>query len=78
MFGWLGKILYAVDELGNAITGGEPDETISSRMGRCLQDPHCGGIGKWTSRSLCGLLNFVNKDHCLNAIKKAEVKKAMR
>ena len=64
--------------MGNAITGGEPNETISSRMGRCLQDPNCKGTGKWISTSLCGLLNLVNKDHCGKAIKRAEDKKAAR
>jgi hypothetical protein len=30
---WLG-VLIALDQLGNALAGGDPDETISSRIGR--------------------------------------------
>lgn len=31
---WLLGILVAIDQLANAILGGSPDETISSRVGR--------------------------------------------
>jgi hypothetical protein len=30
---WLGGVLVAIDQLGNAIAGGDPDVTISARTG---------------------------------------------
>ena len=31
---WLLNILIGLDQLGNALLGGDPDETISSRLGK--------------------------------------------
>lgn len=31
---WTHNLFISVDQFGNAITGGDPDETISSRLGR--------------------------------------------
>lgn len=33
---YLFNILLALDQLGNVLTGGFPDETMSSRMGKHL------------------------------------------
>ncbi len=30
---WLGNVLVAIDQLGNALAGGRPDTTISARTG---------------------------------------------
>jgi hypothetical protein len=33
---YIWRVLLALDQLGNALTGGSEDETISSRMGKHL------------------------------------------
>ncbi len=40
---WLLNILISIDQLGNTIAGGDPDETISSRLGK-LKVKHGGKI----------------------------------
>lgn len=30
---WIGGVLIAIDQLGNAVAGGNPDATISARTG---------------------------------------------
>lgn len=52
------NLLTAIDQLGNAILGGDPDETISSRAGK---DEKKGR--KWAIY-LCWLLNKLDTDHC--------------
>jgi hypothetical protein len=34
---WALNVLISLDQLGNSILGGDPDETISSRLGRIKQ-----------------------------------------
>jgi len=68
---WL-KVLNIVDKVANKLTFGKKWETISSRMGTCLQNPNCPKVGKATSKFLCGLLNLVDKNHCIDAIEKAK------
>lgn len=36
------NILIGLDQFGNTLTGGDPDETISSRLGKC----HRGDYGR--------------------------------
>lgn len=61
---YIWNILIALDQLGNALTGGFPDETISSRMGKRLAKhdkcPVCN--------FLCKLLNYIQEDHCVKSI----------
>jgi hypothetical protein len=58
---YLLNILISIDEFVNTLAGGDPHETISSRVGKrtttCI---FCAG--------LCWVLNKINKDHCKNAI----------
>jgi len=50
-------VLIALDQLGNAVAGGWPDETISSRSWRW----HVSGIRSWP----CRALDFIFGDrHC--------------
>ena len=50
------NVLIGVDQLGNALLGGMPDETISSRCGR--------GAGRyWYWRFLGRLLNWIQPGH---------------
>lgn len=61
---YIWNILIALDQLGNALAGGDPQETISSRMGKHLVKhdncPFCN--------FLCKLLNLIQKDHCIKSI----------
>jgi len=50
--------LIAVDQLGNAITFGDPDETISSRLGKAERK------GSEFAAGACRLLAWFEKDHC--------------
>lgn len=67
---WVINILISIDQLANALTGGDPDETISSRMGKRLDN--CKAC-----RFICKILNRLdwrNVDHCRNAIELDEGK----
>jgi len=66
--------LIAVDQLVNTIFGGDPDETISSRMGKWgihYKDDHNNWRHKF-AKGLCWLLNLIDKDHCNKSIESDE------
>lgn len=55
------SVLIALDQLVNALFGGWPDETISSRAWRW----ELAGVRSWSRRLLDGLaLILGDKDHC--------------
>lgn len=70
----LGKYLFniavSLDQFANTLLGGDPDETMSSRMGKHLANhdkcPVCN--------FLCKLLNKIQKDHCVKSIEQDEGK----
>lgn len=55
-------IVLAKDQAFNASIGGSEDETLSSRAGRA----NIRG-DKWAC-VLCKILDYIQKDHCKNAI----------
>lgn len=57
-FRYLRRVFVAVDQLGNALTGGEPDETISYRAAVAQ------AAGSRPARLLCRALDLVEPDHC--------------
>lgn len=63
-------MLISIDQLFNTLLGGDPDETISSRMGKHLAKhdkcPVCN--------FLCKLLNKIQPNHCIRAIENDEGK----
>lgn len=64
---YIRNILVAIDQLINALTFGDEDETISGRMGKWLELPH--NTWKWkVSYSICRFLNLFQKKHCLRSI----------
>ena len=70
---YLLNLLLGLDQLGNVILGGDPDETISSRLGR-LATEHGGEI-PWTrpfSRLAGWALDRIDADHCREAIEPDE------
>ena len=61
------NILIAIDQFFNALFGGDPDETISSRAGKVQ---HKATWAKW----LCWALDKIDKKHCYEAIEEDEGK----
>jgi hypothetical protein len=62
---YIWNFLIAVDQLVNTITGGDPDETISSRAGKRQNDcKFCF--------YLCRFLDLFQKDHCTKSIETDE------
>lgn len=71
---WLRNVLIAIDQLGNALTGGDPDETISSRIGK-IANKHRTDVCilcRWIAVSLCWVLDRIDENHCADAIEKDE------
>jgi hypothetical protein len=60
--GYLARVFVATDDLGNAIIGGDPKETISSRAAK---DRNRGRIAGCI---LCKILDWIDKDHCDKAL----------
>lgn len=59
--GYCKAVFIGLDQLINALFGGWPDETISSRAWRW----ELAGVRSWPRRLLDGLaLIFGDKDHC--------------
>lgn len=58
---WL-SLLFRIDNVGNAFTGGDYRETISSRAAKARNE------GKPWGCVLCKLLGAVDKNHCDNAL----------
>ena len=67
---WILKVLVAVDQLGNAIAGGNPDATISARVGYFSQTDDCSY--KWYWKTLERFIDFTfypvdGPHHCRQA-----------
>jgi hypothetical protein len=59
---YIWNILIAVDQLGNTIFGGDPQETISSRSDKAMKE------GKKWGCIMCKFLSLFQKDHCQKAV----------
>lgn len=71
---WFGKmkryiwnLLISIDQLFNALLVGDPDETMSSRMGKRVIKKNCK-----LCKVICRLLDLFEKDHCYKSIEKDE------
>jgi hypothetical protein len=64
---YIWNILIGIDQFFNAVFGGDPDETISSRMGKHLAKHDCPFCNM-----MCKFLNLFQKDHCVKSIEKDE------
>ena len=72
---WVMNALISIDRLGNSLLGGDPDETISSRLGRIKVK--WGGKIPWTrpvARITDWLLDKIDKNHSVDAIEGDEGK----
>ena len=63
---WAWNILISLDQFGNAITAGDPDETISSRAGKAKTQ------GRRWAVALCWLLDRVDPGHCEESVDETE------
>lgn len=70
---YLLNLLISLDQLGNSLLAGDPDETISSRLGRIKAK--YGGEIPWTrpvSRITERALNVIDRRHCEEALEPDE------
>jgi hypothetical protein len=70
---YLLNLFLAWDQTWNARTGGDPDETISSRLGKKEK----AGKLRGPARILARLLNRLDPKHCADAIEPDEGKDAL-
>jgi hypothetical protein len=70
---YLLNILIGIDQLGNTILGGDPDETISSRLGK-LKVKHGGSIPWYRplSKIVDWGLDKIDPHHSVDAIEEDE------
>lgn len=72
---YLFNILVAIDQFVNTILGGDPDETISSRLGKIMaKRKHRCVVCRW----VCWFLDKIDPNHCANSIEEDEGKNAVR
>jgi hypothetical protein len=64
------NLLISLDQLGNSILGGDPDETISSRLGKNYQ-------GSWMERFVDWMFRKKTSNHCENAVEPDEGKDSL-
>jgi len=70
---WMLNVAIAFDQFGNALAGGDPDETISSRLGKIKVK--YGGRIPWyrpISKVVDWGLDKIDKNHSIDAIEKDE------
>lgn len=76
--GWFKNVMVTLDCLGNTLTGGDPDETISSRSAKAqayeqgTSPPSYG----WGCR-MCSFLAVFQQDHCAKALKRNKGSRAV-
>lgn len=63
---YIWNLLIALDQFGNALAAGDPDETISSRAGKGKAE------GKRWACLLCRLLDQIQRGHCDKSIELEE------
>lgn len=68
------NVLYSVDQLGNTLAGGDPDETISSALGKMERDGELRAL----SRLLVRALDRIDPNHCADAIEHDEGARSLR
>lgn len=72
------NILIGIDQLGNTLWGGDPDETISSRLGKIKKKN--GGKIPWT-RPLPKIIDYgldrIDPNHSIKSIEPDEGKDAV-
>lgn len=59
---WFWNVLIAIDQFFNAVFGGDPDETISSRAHKAKLK------GKIWGCALCKFLHWIDENHCPESV----------
>ncbi len=59
------NLLISIDQLFNAIFGGDPDETISSRLGKIITDRPESCVA---CVYICKVLHWIDPNHCVKVI----------
>lgn len=73
------NIAVALDQLLNALLGGDPDETLSSAAGKIVDgtvETPCRTC-RWAARIFCTGLDLVDRGHCVRAVERDEGKNAV-
>jgi hypothetical protein len=65
---YIWNVLVSLDQLGNTLIGGDPDETISSRLAKLNHKGNKVGIIG------CKILNLFQEGHCEKSLEKDEGK----
>ena len=61
IFKYIWNVLIALDQLANALLGGDPDETLSSRMGKRINTcVFC--------RFFCWVADKIDPNHCVKSL----------
>lgn len=53
------NLLVSIDQLFNTLLGGDPDMTLSGRMGRAIKENRC-----LLCKFICKILNKFDGNHC--------------
>lgn len=77
---WLHAVVIALNQLGNAVLGGQPDMTISARAG--IAREHGSGF----ARGACNVLDWLDPrdgdapqgDHCVIAVRNYHLTKEVK
>ena len=56
---YIWNVLISIDQLANTVLGGDPDMTLSGRMGRDIKNKRCR-----LCLAVCWLLNKIDPNHC--------------
>jgi hypothetical protein len=65
---YIKNIFIGLDQFVNAILGGDPDETISSRIGKRIRSNKATPF----ERYIAHVLDNIDKNHCNDAIEEDE------
>ena len=65
------NILIAIDQFFNTVFGGDPDETISSRLGKVIARK---SKNSWWAKIICKMLDKIDPGHCEKSIEEDEGK----
>lgn len=68
MLNYFKNILIGFDQLANTILAGDPDETISSRIGKRVRSNQATMAERWVAY----LLDCIDPDHCQDSIEEDE------
>lgn len=68
---WVVNVLLGADQTINAVFGGDPDESISSRAAKAQRKGHRWGC------ALCAFLSFFEPDHCEKSLEADEGKRTL-